>query len=374
MLDEFDRLVSEGRFEEAATGEREKVQECNATEGPETLGVARHLVRLAFVCEELSRYDEAELHYERALAIRERVLGPEHPDIVTNLLNLGRLLTKRGRPERATDLLRRSIAIHSQIGSPDDRLLLSATNDLIAAVAASAQRTGDYGAVTHAVTEACALCEHSLAGNEKALALTLHNIGEVCRQRRQLNDAQHFLERSFDIRERLFGPTDSSTLNTSGTLAAVYNDQGQYGLAEPLLERILDVAAEYRVDRGVRCMALNNLAFLRERQGRMDGALSLYHEALELCRQEHGPRHPYTLHMESCIAKLTGGQQLPAQATCPVRSLGIAGLAACATWMLTIIIFFGQSTEMWPAYVAAVPAACAGIVTFCWARGSRSQE
>lgn len=371
MPDEFERLFSAGRFEEAEKLAREKVRECTAADGAESLELARHLARLAFVCEDLSRYDEAEVAYEHALAIRERILGPEHPDIVTNLLNLGRLLTKRGKPDRAADLLRRSIAIHARTDDPDNQFLLGATNDLIAAVTASAQRRGDYGAVTDAVAEACALCEHSLAGDEKALALTLHNAGEVCRQRRQLNDAQQFLERALAIRERLFGPNDPTTLVTAGTLAAAHNDNERYELAEPLLQRILGAAAEHPVERGIRCMALNNLAFLRERQGHSDVAVSLYRQSLDLCRQEHGPSHPLTVGMEHSVARLVARQRLLASTNSPLPSLCAAGLATFATWLATIIIFFGHSTEMWPAYVAAVPAVCAGVFTFRWASRSR---
>ena len=34
------------------------------------------------------RYAEAEPLYERALAIREKALGPDHPDVATSLNNL----------------------------------------------------------------------------------------------------------------------------------------------------------------------------------------------------------------------------------------------------------------------------------------------
>ncbi len=38
------------------------------------------------------RYAEAEPLYKRALAIKEKVLGPEHPEVATSLNNLGLLL------------------------------------------------------------------------------------------------------------------------------------------------------------------------------------------------------------------------------------------------------------------------------------------
>ena len=41
------------------------------------------------------KYDEAKPNYERALAIREKALGVEHPQVATGLNNVGMLLQSR---------------------------------------------------------------------------------------------------------------------------------------------------------------------------------------------------------------------------------------------------------------------------------------
>ena len=45
----------------------------------------------------LGRYAEAERLYKRALAIKEKALGPEHPHVASNLNNLAELYRARGR-------------------------------------------------------------------------------------------------------------------------------------------------------------------------------------------------------------------------------------------------------------------------------------
>lgn len=361
-MDEFDRLLGARRFAEAEQLARKSVLACEAADGPESLEVARHLARLAFVCEELSRCDEAETHYERALAIREKILGAEHPDIVTNLLNLGALLNQRGNPSRATELLRRAIAIHARTDNPDGEFLVHAMNELVTALAASSRRTGDYAEITDVFKKLAELCEQSLGGDELALALTLHNLGEICRQRNQLSAAREFLERALALREHALGPHHSATLNTAGTLAAVHNDQDRYDIAEPLLRRVLDASEEHEVDPGVRCMALNNLAFLHERQGREDAALWFYRQGLDLCRQVHGPNHFHTLRLERCVFQLSS-RLGHSSVKSSLPALLAAGVATFAAWMASLFMvigLFGGSTEMWPAFVAAVPAAFAG--------------
>ena len=55
------------------------------------------------------RYAEAEPLAQRALAIRERVLGREHPDTLTSVNNLAQLYRRQGRYTEAEQLQRRSL-------------------------------------------------------------------------------------------------------------------------------------------------------------------------------------------------------------------------------------------------------------------------
>jgi tetratricopeptide (TPR) repeat protein len=57
------------------------------------------------------RYADAEPFYQRALAIRERVLGPDHPDVALSLNNLAVLYDAQGRYAEAEPLYRRALVI-----------------------------------------------------------------------------------------------------------------------------------------------------------------------------------------------------------------------------------------------------------------------
>ncbi len=67
---------------------------------------ATTLNNLAFLYYAQGRYVEAEPLYQRALAIRENALGPEHPDVATSLNSLAKLYQAQGRNEDAERLLR----------------------------------------------------------------------------------------------------------------------------------------------------------------------------------------------------------------------------------------------------------------------------
>ncbi len=77
--------------------------ELHATTAP------KHLAELK---RKQGHYADAEPFYKRALAIWEKSLGPNHPDVATGLLGLAVLNEKRGNFLRALNLIQRASAIH----------------------------------------------------------------------------------------------------------------------------------------------------------------------------------------------------------------------------------------------------------------------
>ena len=57
------------------------------------------------------RYAEAEPRYRRALAIQEKALGPEHPDVATSLTSLAALYRATERIPAADALEKRAARI-----------------------------------------------------------------------------------------------------------------------------------------------------------------------------------------------------------------------------------------------------------------------
>jgi tetratricopeptide (TPR) repeat protein len=57
--------------------------------------------------------------FERALAIWERVLGPDHPQTAQGLNNLALLLKDQGEVDAARALFERALAIRERVLGPD---------------------------------------------------------------------------------------------------------------------------------------------------------------------------------------------------------------------------------------------------------------
>ena len=60
------------------------------------------------------RYAEAEPLFKRALAIFEKVLGPEHPSVAISLENYAVLLRETRRGAKAAKMKARAKAIHAK--------------------------------------------------------------------------------------------------------------------------------------------------------------------------------------------------------------------------------------------------------------------
>jgi tetratricopeptide (TPR) repeat protein len=88
--------------------------------GPDHPNVANSLNSLAVLLEEgFARYVDSEKLKRRALAIEEKSLGPDHPNVAIRLNNLALLLQTTNRLAEAEPLIRRALAINEKSLGPD---------------------------------------------------------------------------------------------------------------------------------------------------------------------------------------------------------------------------------------------------------------
>ncbi len=87
--------------------------------GPDHPGTAMTLHNLGLLYDNQGQYEQAEPLYWRALTIREKALGPNHPSTASTLNNLGLLYKNQGKYEQAEPLYRRALAINEQALGPD---------------------------------------------------------------------------------------------------------------------------------------------------------------------------------------------------------------------------------------------------------------
>ncbi len=95
-----------------------------------TTPMSPQLNNLAALYHAQGRYAEVEPLYKRSLGIREKVLGPNHPDVATALNNLAALYQAQGRYAEAAPLIKRALAISEKTLGPDHRDVATKLNNL----------------------------------------------------------------------------------------------------------------------------------------------------------------------------------------------------------------------------------------------------
>ncbi len=211
---------------------------------------AAHLLdQTGYYLKERARYEEAELFYQRALTIREQVLGAEHPDTAATLNNLGRLYTSQGKYQEAELFYQRALEIRERV----------------------------------------------LGTEHPDTATTLNNLGRLYTSQGKYQEAELFYQRALEIRERVLGTEHPDTAASCIHLGAFYASQGKYKQAEPFYQRALAI---YEQTRGAEHLdtaaSLNSLGTLYRSKGKYKKAEMLYQRALAIVEKIRGAEHPDT--------------------------------------------------------------------------------
>jgi tetratricopeptide (TPR) repeat protein len=256
--------------------------------GPEHPDVALSLNNLANVYRDQGRYAEAEPMHKRALAIKERALGPDHPDVAYSLNNLGLIYLDQGRYAEAEPLYERALAIWERSVGPDHPLVALGLNNL----ALVYLDQGRYA-------EAQPICERALAIRERVrgpehpdVADSLTNLVLVYWHQGRHTEAQPVCERALAIRELALGPDHPDVALSLSNLADLYQKQGRYAEAQPLHERALAIwERALGPDHRLLAESLSGLADIYRKQGRYAEAQALYARALAIRERALGSDH-----------------------------------------------------------------------------------
>ncbi|KAJ5726945.1 hypothetical protein N7493_005972 [Penicillium malachiteum] len=178
---------------------------------------------------------EAEEMYQRALAGREKALGPDHTSTLDTVNNLGNLYRNQGKLREAEEMYQRALMGREKALGPDHTSTLDTVNDL-------GNLYSDQGKLSNAE----GMYQRALTGREKALGPdhtstlnTVNNLGNLYRNQGKLREAEEMYQRALMGREKALGPDHTSTLNTVNNLGNLYRNQGKLREAEEMYQRAL---------------------------------------------------------------------------------------------------------------------------------------
>ena len=205
--------------------------------GEESLRRAEALSNLGLVHESKGEYTEAKAIHERALAIKEKALGPDHPLVANSLNNLANAHERLGTHEAAKVLHERALAIREKALGPNHPLVAYTLNNL-ASIHAS---TGAYMAAKALFERALAILEKALGPDHPDLASPLNNLANVHTSMGTYEEANELHKRTLAIFEKTLGPDHPHVAYPVTGLANVALAQIRLADAVALAERAVRV-------------------------------------------------------------------------------------------------------------------------------------
>jgi CHAT domain-containing protein/tetratricopeptide (TPR) repeat protein len=232
------------------------------------------------------KYSEAIPLARQVLAIREKQLGPDHPDVVYAIRRLATAYLQQGRLTDAEPLFRRALTIRENAFGPDDPDVAESLAEL-GRLYLLRDRNADAESVLGRAQE---IFEQTRSHYQpERFAFVLKNLGDVYFRQGRFDDAESLLRRALAIREKDFGPDHHLVAYVLISLARLYTGQNRLAEAEALYQRAVAIE-EKRLgpDHPELGVSLSFLADLRELQGRFADGKVLVKRALAIQEKSFG--------------------------------------------------------------------------------------
>jgi tetratricopeptide (TPR) repeat protein/predicted Ser/Thr protein kinase len=265
------------------------VVEAAAELAGDDLSRAHALNSLGAVLRSLGKYTEARERFERSLALRQKVLGPEHLEAVNSMANLAVILTDLGLPEEALRLHERVLELRGKALGPEHPIMASTFSNL----GLTMEGLGKYPEAQRSYERALAIVEKVMGPDHIEVTTPLNNLGNVLSEQGHLEQALRIHERVLAIREKALDPEDASIAASLSNVAVVLGKMGRYEEARQRHERALAMLEKsLGPEHPFVATALNSLGSVFLAQGRLEEAKQHYERSLVIAEKAMGPEHP----------------------------------------------------------------------------------
>jgi tetratricopeptide (TPR) repeat protein len=288
---------SSARYAEAERGAQRALALRERVLGPGHYDVAATHQVLGLVYDELGDYARGERHFARALQILEGLLGPGHPGLLTTQSDLGYLRLATGDYAGAETLFTRALTRREEIYGRESERLLAGLGGLAEALLKQGQ-PGRAEAVARRVLSIGEAVKRPSAGSHTSLGLILIAQGRASEAEAACQQARTAAESS-----RPAGRTSlASALLCLGQARAAAGDPAG---AEPLLAESVRIReAAYGPDHPTLAEALTAQGRLLALRGEARQARDVLSRALRIRERRLGPAHPAVAETREALSGL----------------------------------------------------------------------
>ena len=175
-------------------------------------------------------YREAQTAGERALEIRERLLGEDHPDVAASLDRLGLIYAARNDYVKADELCRRALAINERVFGSDH----PAIAENLISLAKNARSKGNHAEAERFAKRAVSITTGHFGADHPMTAASLGTLADVYVFKTDYLASEKVADQALDIVARAFGPDDQTYADFALRASRAQLFLGHYARAEEL--------------------------------------------------------------------------------------------------------------------------------------------
>jgi tetratricopeptide (TPR) repeat protein len=288
LMEQGSLAISQGRIDRAEPPLREAMAICKELYGPRHARVSTADWLLGQALVKKGALDEAEPLLQDALSIRRDVYGPDHPHVALVLDSIGDSRLAQGRFPEAEEAYGRALVIRrARFGEKHAGVAASLQN-----IGWEQIQKGDPATAMKTLREASDLFRATLGPNATELVTSLNNLAIATQNAGDLPGAIQVWEETLATAKRAFGEEHAQVATTLLNMAGTYYPAGRTADAERATREGLAMARRVKADPGTIAYGVQQLSFILEGKGDLEGALPLLQEAYEINKVQRAPDSP----------------------------------------------------------------------------------
>lgn len=238
---------------------------------------------------ELARFSEGRVLLQKGL---NSVFDSEQPEEVSAAFsNLALIEQELGNLPRARELLERDIAIKKKILAPDHQKFAISYSNL----STVERESGNLAHARELQQRAIVIREKHFPPDHPTFAIEFNNLSLIERELGNLPRARELLKRAIAIDKEHFPPDHPRLATRYDNLALVETDLGNLSLAHDLHTKAIAIDEKnFPPDHPNLAIRYNNLASVLYEQGKKEEACKLLRKAYEIFINKFGSDHPDT--------------------------------------------------------------------------------
>ena len=268
-----------------------------------TLDDAKSYSATAYKYYQDGNYPKALEFHAKALNIREKVLGKDHPDTANSYNSIGYVYSDMGDYPKALDFYTKALNIREKVLGKDHPDTANSYNN----IGSVYNYMGDYPKALEFYTKALNIREKVLDKDHPTTANSYNNIGYVYNYMGDYPKALEFYSKALDIYEKVLGKDHPDTANSYNSIGYVYSDMGDYPKALEFYAKALNIREKVLgKDHPGTASNYNNIGYVYSSMGDYAKALEFHTKALDIDEKVLGKDHPGTASSYNNIGNVYG--------------------------------------------------------------------